>query len=263
MPRLYPVKRGEAQVARDIVINLLAYAEVVAHGAKQADLFADVAALGVKKIEVRREWIKDAASEIPQMRKLAEELGLEIFYSIPAVLFKQGKLDCAGLQPVFEEALALGATRAKFAVGEFEPDMQEELTALKKLAGEYTVLTTVEGDQSFANGRMEPILSLMEACRSQNIPVYATFDVGNFVWVGQEPLYNAVKLAAHVRYIHLKDVEMTLQGPQVRSLDKGSIDWRAALRLLPKDVPVGIEFPCGEQPKELLKKTIVQIQEAN
>lgn len=249
-------------MARDIVVNLLAYAEVVAKGAGQAELFAEIASLGVKKVEVRREWITDAATELSQMRKLAEDLGLEIFYSIPAVLFKQGKLDREGLPPIFEEAMSLGATRVKFAVGQFEPNALEELAALKKLTRDYGILTTVEGDQSPANGRIEPILLLMEACRNQNIPVYATFDVGNFVWVGQEPLYNAVKLAPHVRYIHLKDVEMTLQGPQVRSLDNGSIDWRAALRLLPQDVPVGIEFPCGEQPKEVLIKTIAQIQGA-
>lgn len=81
-------------------------------------------------------------------------------------------------------------------------------------------------------------------------------DVGNLVFVGQEPLYNANKFSSYVRYIHLKDVKITNQGPQVHSLDEGHINWRAALSLLPKDVPVGIKFPCGDQPRELLLKQL-------
>lgn len=247
-------------MSKEIVINLLAFADAVAKGSKQAELFSEVASLGVAKVEVRREWIKDFSAELTEMRKRAEELGLEVYYSIPAVLFKAGKLDCDKVLKVFQEAKRLGATRVKFAVGEF--DSMSDLSTLHKLIEEYGLFVTVEGDQSAANGRIEPILALLRACHESKVPVYNTFDVGNFVWVGQEPLYNAVQLAPYVRYIHLKDVEMTPQGPQVRNLDAGHINWRAALRLLPKDVPFGIEFPCGAQPCQLLAKTIQQIREA-
>jgi len=250
-------------MSKDIVINLLAFADAVAKGSRQVECFSEVVSLGVKKVEVRREWIKDFAIELSEMRCKAEELGLEIYYSIPEVLFKAGKLDHDGLCRALQEAKTLGATRVKFAVGEFDVTAKEELFDLKNILSEHTILVTVEGDQSPANGRLEPILTLMEACRTNNIPVYATFDVGNFVFVGQEPLYNAVKLSLHVRYIHLKDVEMTPQGPQVCSLDAGHINWRAALKLLPKDIPIGIEFPCGMQPQELLLKTMEKIQQEN
>jgi len=250
-------------VARDIVINLLAYADAVARGTKQEQLFAEVASLGVPKVEVRREWIKDYDVELEQMRKRAEELSIEVYYSIPDVLFKQDKLNRFNLSRYFQEAEMLGATRIKFAVGDFNCREGQELVALKSLISAHDILVTVEGDQSAANGRVEPILALMEACSAQGIAIYNTFDVGNFVWVGQEPLYNAVKLAQYVQYIHLKDVEMTQQGPQVRCLDEGNIDWRAALRLLPKNVPIGIEFPCGEQPREIIANAIRKIREAN
>lgn len=258
------LEKGEnTEVAKDVVINLLVYANAVIKGARQVELFSKVASLGVKKVEVRREWIKDFIAELPQMHSKAEELGLEIYYSIPATLFRSGKLERDELRQFFQEAQILGATRIKFAVGDFDCNSQEELQEFKNIVGAYPIMLTVEGDQSVANGKMEPILAFIEACQAAHIPVYSTFDVGNFVWVGQDSLYNAVKLAHHVRYIHLKDVEMTPQGPQVRSLDMGNIDWRAALRLLPREVPIGIEFPCGEEPRELLIKTIQQIQEAN
>ena len=251
-------------MSRDVVINLLAFADGVNKGMRQVEFFSAVASLDVRRVEVRREWIKDFTIELPQMRSKAEKLALEIYYSIPAVLFKNGKLDRNGLLQVLQEGIILGATRVKFAVGEFDGAAEEELVDLKNILREHhTLLVTVEGDQSPVNGRMEPILAFMEACRAKNIPVYATFDVGNFVFVGQEPLYNAVKLSSHVRYIHVKDVEMTPQGPQVRSLDGGHINWRAILSLLPEDVPVGIEFPCGEEPEGLLLKTIEKIQQAN
>ncbi|MDF2633186.1 MAG: hypothetical protein K0R78_60 [Pelosinus sp.] len=249
-------------MAKEIVINLLAYANAVAKGTRQVEIFPEVASLGVKKVEVRREWIQDFMAELPLMRSKAERLGLEVYYSIPLALFRAGKLERDELRQAFQEAQVLGATRIKFAVGDFNSNSQDELREFKNMVEEYPIMLTVEGDQSAANGKMEPILTFLEACKAAQIPVYSTFDVGNFVWVGQEPLYNAVKLSPYVRYIHLKDVEMTLQGPQVRSLDMGNIDWRAALRLLPQDVPIGIEFPCGDEPRELLIKTIQQIQEA-
>jgi sugar phosphate isomerase/epimerase len=246
-------------MARDIVINLLAFAGTAAEDS-QLEFFAEAVSLGVNKVEVRRERIKDFSVELPIMRAKAEELGLEIYYSVPAALFKAGRLESDMLRQVFQEAEELGATRVKFAVGEFGPVGKEALIALKDMIAAHNVLVTVEGDQSAANGRIEPIMAFMEACRLEAVPVYSTFDVGNFVWVGQEPLYNAVKLAPHVRYIHVKGVKMTPQGPQVCSLEDSQINWRAILALLPEDVPVGIEFPCGENPRELLAKTIQQIQ---
>lgn len=78
------------------------------------------------------------------------------------------------MHQVFQEAEILGATRVKFAVGEFDPSAEEELTALKDILNQHTALVTVEGDQSPANGRIEPILALVEACRTKDIPVYAT-----------------------------------------------------------------------------------------
>ena len=166
------------------------------------------------------------------MAQGAKENGLELFYSIPLPLFAVGRLDEALLRNVYAEARQMGATRIKFAVGNFAAAAAEELPKLAVLAKENKdILLTIEGDQSEANGRLEVLLGLLEACRDCDAPVYATYDVGNFVWVGQEPLYNAVKLAPFVRYIHLKDVAMTSAGPQVRELDAGSIDWRSALEL--------------------------------
>ncbi|SDD58942.1 sugar phosphate isomerase/epimerase family protein [Sporomusa acidovorans] len=248
-------------MARDIVINLLAFASAVEKGSSQSEFFAEAVSLGVNKIEVRREWIKNFAVELPAMRSKAEEQGLELYYSVPAGLFQAGRANADFLNQIFAEANILGAVRVKFAVGEFDSSAPKELAVLKSIINENHVMVTVEGDQSLANGRVEPIISLLEACRAADVPVFSTFDVGNFVWVGQEPLYNAVKLALYVKYIHVKGVKMTTQGPRVCNLEDSHINWRAVLALLPQDVPVGIEFPCGENPLKLLERTIHQIRE--
>ncbi len=246
-------------MSRKLVVNLLVYAELVKEGAKQAELLPRVATAQAQAAEVRREWISNLPEELPVLAQGAKENGLELFYSIPLPLFAAGRLDETLLRNVYAEARQMGATRVKFAVGDFAVADKVELQKLTVLAKENEdILLTVEGDQSEANGRLEVLLGLLEACRDCSAPVYATYDVGNFVWVGQEPLYNAVKLAPFVRYIHLKDVAMTLTGPQVRELDAGSIDWRSALELLPQDVPVALEFPCAapvdERVAAMLKK---------
>ena len=246
-------------MSRKLVVNLLVYAGLVKEGAKQAELLPRVANAQAQAAEVRREWISNLPEELPVLAQGAKENGLELFYSIPLPLFAAGRLDETLLQNVYAEARQLGATRVKFAVGDFAAANKEEMKTLTVLVKENEdILLTVEGDQSEANGRIEVLLGLLEACRACGASVYATYDVGNFVWVGQEPLYNAVKLAPFVRYIHLKDVAMTAAGPQVRELDAGSIDWRSALELLPQDAPVALEFPCAAPVEErvaaMLKK---------
>ena len=246
-------------MSRKLVVNLLVYADLVKEGAKQAELLSHVASAQAQAAQVRREWILNLPEELPALAQGAKENGLELFYSIPVPLFAAGRLEEELLQTVYAEARQMGATRIKFAVGNFAAAAAEELQKLAVLAKKNEdVLLTVEGDQSEANGRLEVLLGLLEACGACGAPVYATYDVGNFVWVGQEPLYNAVKLAPFVRYIHLKDVAMTAAGPQVRELDAGSIDWRSALELLPQDAPVALEFPCAAPVEErvaaMLKK---------
>jgi hypothetical protein len=64
-------------VSKDIVINLLAFADAVAKGTRQANCFSEVASLGVKKVEVRREWIKDFINELPEMHSKDVPMGIE------------------------------------------------------------------------------------------------------------------------------------------------------------------------------------------
>lgn len=247
-------------MANDIVINLLAFAGNVAQGSSQVNLLTDVAALGVKKAEIRREWIKDFTKELLEIRVAAREFGLELYYSIPAVLFKNGILDSGMLVQVLNEAKTLGATRIKLAVGEFNDKAENEIVLLRKILNEHNVLLTVEGDQSQINGRLVTILNFIENCHAKDVPAFVTFDVGNFIWVGEDPLYNAVKLAPYVRYIHLKGVKMTPQGPQVTDLENSDYNWQKTLALLPQNVPVGIEFPCGDDPKKYLIRAIEAVK---
>jgi sugar phosphate isomerase/epimerase len=70
-----------------------------------------------------------------------------------------------------------------------------------------------------------------------------TFDTGNWLWAGENPLDAAQRLARHVRYVHCKAVQG--EGARRFAVAPAADDanFAALLALLPRDVPRGIEFP--------------------
>ena len=121
-------------MSRKLVVNLLVYADLVKEGAKQAELLPRVASAQAQAAEVRREWILNLPEELPALAQGAKENGLELFYSIPVPLFAAGRLEEELLQTVYAEARQMGATRIKFAVGNFAAAAAEELQKLAVLA---------------------------------------------------------------------------------------------------------------------------------
>ncbi|MBD4426387.1 sugar phosphate isomerase/epimerase, partial [Xanthomonas citri pv. citri] len=61
----------------------------------------------------------------------------------------------------------------------------------------------VENDQTDC-GQLAPMQRFKAACRVMALPVTLTFDMGNWLWVGDSPEEAARQLAPAVSYIHVK-----------------------------------------------------------
>ena len=246
-----------------LVVNTLVFLRDMQNGIAQAQLFKGIRGLGIRSVEVRREFIQGEA-EYGQIKQEADHLDLKLLYSVPDVLFVRGELNLLKLRKYFSEARQMGAQMIKFNLGDFRGWTDPILKAFYDLAVHSQTVVTVENDQTLENGTVNNLLPFFEECKSKGIPVFMTFDVGNWYWVDEDPLINAAKLAPHVRYIHLKDVQLTPDGPRAARLGEGVAPWQHVLALLSSQVflPLALEYPCGTEPCDVLAQEIAKLNQS-
>lgn len=243
---------------KQLVLNTLVFSDVISKGKLQHEFIKTVKDLKLNTIEIRRELIKNMDFECSKIKSLSTEYGIDVYYSVPDILFKKGELN-REIFKYINEAKAMGALRVKFNIGEFDGFNEKSAADLKNIADDKDILITVENDQTNLSGRIEPIMNFLELCKKNNIHIYYTLDVGNYCWVKEDPLENAIKLKNYTKYIHLKDVRYDNGKPCTAYLNQGSIDWEKILSNFTDDIPVGLEYPCGEEPEKVLRKEIEKI----
>ena len=116
----------------------------------------------------------------------------------------------------------------------------------------------VENDQTDC-GRLQPMQRFNEACQAQNLPISLTFDMGNWLWVGDSPEQAAQNLASTVGYIHVKAAVAHRDSYRAVPPDTADPRWLALLKTLPNDVPRGIEFPLEGQDLVAVTRRYVEL----
>ncbi|MWL74573.1 sugar phosphate isomerase/epimerase, partial [Escherichia coli] len=119
---------------------------------------------------------------------------------------------------------------------------KNQLEALRPLLQESDMTLVVENDQTDF-GQLAPMQRFKAACRVQALPVSLTFDMGNWLWVGDSPEEAAQHLAPAVSYIHVKAAEPHQHHFRAVPPAEENCRWLALLDRLPADAPRGIEFP--------------------
>ncbi|SFH55194.1 Sugar phosphate isomerase/epimerase [Pisciglobus halotolerans] len=240
---------------KQLVLNLLVFAEKVQKGAVQSELIEEAVALGFRKIEVRREYFKDLASERADIKKLAEEYELELFYSVPDEVFVDGNVN-PKLGDYLSEAKQMNIKHIKWNIGDFA-HFKGDVTELKSLT-EQGIAINIENDQTQTSGTISAIDTFMRAVKEAGVNIGYVYDLGNWRFVGENEKEAAEQLGKYVRYIHVKDVTYQDNKPQAAGLDHGEIDWRDILTLLPKDAPIAIEYPTTEKQEILEAKALLE-----
>lgn len=100
----------------------------------------------------------------------------------------------------------------------------------------------MENDQTDC-GQLAPMQRFQAACRERALPVTLTFDMGNWLWVGDSPEEAARHLAPAVSYIHVKAAVPHKDNFRAVAPDGADSRWLDLLGQLPADAPRGIEFP--------------------
>lgn len=227
---------------REVIVVTAAYGreQIAALGGQQA-VVPIVAAAGAEGIEIRRELF--SPQEIETLSALGNSIAearLVAFYSVPEALFTETGALNPNLEQHFAEAEQLNAQVLKYSLGHYTRGF--DCTQLREKLAAHAVHLVVENDQTGC-GTLSALENYFHDCGESRIGGGMAFDMGNWLWVGDDPINAAQALARQVSYIHVKAAKKTASGWQAVALDDADNLWRETLALLPDHVPRGIEFP--------------------
>jgi len=124
-------------------------------------------------------------------------------------------------------------------LGQGDPDEErrrsiEACRKCSEYAGKEGILLTVENVGSPkglpVQGRIEHMLEIVEGVNSPNFRL--TFDTGNFVMAGEDPVEAIGKLAPFVVHVHIKDVLRDGERYKEVAVCEGIVDFKAIFRKL-------------------------------
>ena len=229
-------------MGRKIMVVTAAYgADQVRQAGGQRAMLPVIAAAGADGVEIRRElFSSEELLALPALGESIELLGLLACYSAPAPLFTSDGTLNPDLSRYLAEATTLNALWLKVSLGHFRD--KQPLEELRTLLNESGMTLVVENDQTDC-GQLAPMQRFKAACRVLSLPVTLTFDMGNWLWVGDSPEEAARHLAPAVSYIHVKAAVPHHQQFRAIAPDHADARWLELLNQLPSDAPRGIEFP--------------------
>ncbi|MEG0853720.1 MAG: sugar phosphate isomerase/epimerase [Angelakisella sp.] len=241
-----------------LVVNTLVYLDRLKSGTVQSELVKELGEMGISGVEVRREFLADADTELAAIGKAARRYGITLYYSVPSHLYENGVLMAERLEQFYIEAKAMGCHNVKLNIGSYTTVGKEDMQTINGLCKKYDVVQTVENDQTLENGRCAKIKAFLDQVHALGGQIGFTFDMGNWLWTGEDPHGSAHTLYPYTTYIHAKDVRPGAT-PASESLGKGCLPWQQLLRELPPNLPVALEYPCAcTLPEEL--KTLLEAE---
>lgn len=226
-----------------IAANFLLLADEWQAGRSQAELMPELIDLGFDTIEIRREYFRNITEEIPAVAQLARDHGVTLYYSVPDEVFVDGAVN-PKLQGYLDEGKQLGIKKIKWNTGDFVHFTGDLAAALNPLINQ-GIEINIENDQTQTSGTLAPITAFLTAVKAARVDLGYVYDLGNWPFVGADPVAAAHALAPFVRYIHVKDDVTTGVKPVTVPLDEGDLPWRDILDILPQDVPVALEYPTA------------------
>lgn len=224
-----------------MVVTAAYGADRVRQAGGQRAMLPVIAGAGADGVEIRRElFSSEELLALPALGESIELLGLLACYSAPAALFMPDGTLNPDLPRYLAEASTLNALWLKLSLGHFCD--KQPLEALRTLLNESGMTLVVENDQTDC-GQLAPMQRFKAACRVMTLPVTLTFDMGNWLWVGDSPEEAARHLAPAVSYIHVKAAVAHKDQFRAVAPDHTDTRWMELLNQLPADAPRGIEFP--------------------
>lgn len=239
-----------------IILNTIVFQEQLEQGLGQADLLEFVQALGLKRLEIRSEFLRDGQEELRDIRRRADELGLALFYSAN-VDFLQGDRVNPDLAKYCQEAEQLGAPFLKVNIGDAGAISRE---VLEKWWTSFSPKMDIrlENNQDPLAARLTNCQRVMKLIHEADLPLSFIFDTANWVFVGDSPVEAAELLASVTTYLHCKNVKQEGETLQASSFFDGELDLVSLIKAFPNLEYLALEYPASLQQVET---DLVQLEE--
>ncbi|XZF76978.1 sugar phosphate isomerase/epimerase family protein [Bacillus sp. AL-1R] len=246
----------------NVIIPLNAYKNEMITVEEHESLISAISEAGADGVEIRKELLSPEDFDFRALHELVRRYNLFIVYSVPIPLWKEdGGLNKENVMQAINESRELGAMMVKFPLGWFRNEASY-LKELKTLMREYAteIKLFVENDQTNYGGNIQNLLSFFENASNLGVPVKMTFDVGNWMYTGEDVFEAIKKLEKYTEYVHLKHVEE--KNGQLISLPlpiQKNAKWKKILSYFSNDLPKALEFPLEpgnmtEQYVDLIKR---------
>jgi sugar phosphate isomerase/epimerase len=239
-------------------INLLVFKNDLDNGREQEKILGEIGNLGVSIAEIRREYLKNSNEELKEINKLAKELNIEIYYSVPEKIACEKRIN-SNIKAYFEEAKQMGSTHIKFNIGDLENLDVDEIKKLQDIISYFNIKVTIENDQTLENGNLKCVTNAIDFINTNSLSIGYTFDLGNWYWQNEDPKNAFDILNSNITVFHLKNVDFLNDNLNTTLLSEGKIDWKSMLNKLSEDVPIIIEYPIK---KEDIFGEIAQVKES-
>ncbi|QYR21794.1 TIM barrel protein [Paenibacillus sp. sptzw28] len=227
--------------------------------------FAALAArTGASGFEIRRELFPAGVLPFDELRNALKENGLRAAISASVEIWSpEGELNRKELSQTLLEGARLGVSFVKTTLGTYIPgksDLKALKSCLHEALADLPIHLAVENDQTNHGGNAQILRGFLDDCAKAEIPIRMTFDVGNWIWAGEDIVKAADTLAEYVVYVHFKwAAERNGRLLAAPLADEADAEWRQVLSHFPKELPRVIEFPITADDLEGSTRHYVQL----
>jgi sugar phosphate isomerase/epimerase len=260
------VKGVRVEQRRPVLVSVMQYEDELQAGSLATrDVIAAAARLGADGIEIRPEFWRDKARELPEARELIAGHGLLVTNATRNTLFSDEPDGAARLREDIDDTAALGAGQLRVFSGPIPADDDEAGWAAGRAIVDYAasrgIVLALENYAWTPGGRLAEIARIVGQIASPALGV--NIDIGNYVRHGDDVPTAIRALGGRAVSAHLKD-----QGgaPDFAShplgggtLPLGAI--MAELERLPQRVIYCFEFRGGGDPDGRIASSLAYLRE--
>jgi hypothetical protein len=233
-------------MSRKIVLNTIAYDEILKENPCQAELIPEIKSQGINFVEIRREYLTRGEVELKEIAAVAKEQQVTLYYSVPDETFINSTVN-SKLEEYFNEAALLNAFQMKLTLGDIDGLTKQMTDQLNHCLHRFLTNLTIENDQSMDRGSAKRLKAFMVEAEGFGLTLGLTFDVANFVYFAENPIESAKLLKPYVQYVHIKNVRKQEGKLVATDIGSGDLDIKAILNEFPESVPCAIEYSCGSR----------------
>ena len=250
---------------RPVLISVMQYEDELNAGTLATRDVIDAAArLGAAGIEVRPEFWRDKAGELPEARDRIAAHSLLVTNATRNTLFGAEPDGAARLREDIDDSRALGASQLRVFSGPIPADDEAGWAAGEALiayAADRGIVLALENYAWMPGGRLAEMARILD--RLQSAALGANIDSGNYARHGDEPVAAIRAIGARAVSAHLKDQDgapdWTSHPLGGGALPLGAI--MAELERLPQRLLYCFEFRGGGDPDGRIASSLAYLRE--